>query len=31
MAELHQGRITVKNRSAGGAEFLFWLPLADEK
>ncbi|MEH6354806.1 MAG: ATP-binding protein [Marinobacter sp.] len=31
MAELQQGRITVRNRSAGGAEFLFWLPLADKK
>ena len=31
MAELQQGRITVQNRSAGGAEFLFWLPLANEK
>jgi signal transduction histidine kinase len=31
MAELQQGRITVHNRPAGGAEFLFWLPLAGEK
>lgn len=31
MAELQQGHITVHNRPAGGAEFLFWLPLADEK
>jgi len=31
MAELQQGRITVQNRSAGGAEFLFWLPLANKK
>lgn len=30
MAELQQGCITVRNRSAGGAEFSFWLPLADE-
>jgi signal transduction histidine kinase len=31
MAELQQGRITVHNRPAGGAEFLFWLPLTGEK
>jgi len=31
MAELQQGHITVHNRPAGGAEFLFWLPVADEK
>jgi len=31
MAELQQGHITVHNRPVGGAEFLFWLPLADEK
>ena len=30
MAELQQGRITVQNCPTGGAEFLFWLPLAGE-
>lgn len=31
LAELQQGRISVSNRPAGGAEFLFWLPLAAAK
>ncbi len=29
MAELQQGHITVHNRPQAGAEFVFWLPLAD--
>lgn len=29
MAELQQGHITVHNRAQAGAEFVFWLPLAD--